>query len=172
MKPVAALLVTTLWILPFAAKAQEETWESPLTQGHMELGGNFSFFNTSNANEKVSYLTTNARLQYFVMDRLSVGASGYFTSLSGGPLNRRFGLDATYYFYEKDRLALYVAQGFSYGSSYGEDNSMRGTTGIGTKYFLTKNVALDFSLVHDYGVGGNSQDWTSTGFTGGLSFYF
>lgn len=136
--------------ISFSAIASDNTSNKKmLYKGDFEVGGNMSLSSTSNASNS-TYFTVFSKLQYFVIDNLSIGGSvSYYHYSASFRDSYGIGPSVSYYFWTKEKLAAYVSQSLFLEKYKNDSTSLTnksGTSILGVNYFVTPSVALGLSL--------------------------
>lgn len=135
------IIFCLLVLLSAQSKADEIAASSlPLEQGRWNLGvGTLLGYNE----QRGGAVRLETDLQYFVLDRFSLGVTTA-TDLFRGLDNNSFGVVGTYYFYTLADSAFFVSQSvtwdtdrrYSYGKSF-----INARTTLGYDYFFNESIA-------------------------------
>lgn len=139
------LLAAALVFAGFSAAHAQTTYELPLTTGHAQIGGGFSWTNVGSDGSSV--LELNPRAEYFLMNNLSLGGAVdlVFAKPAGGSLQEQYftlAPSGTYYFWQDAGMATYINQRISLTFPNGGSAMIGGQTGLGIGFFLNKYVSI------------------------------
>jgi hypothetical protein len=142
------LLVIALALIGFstAAFAQDtapaERTMGPLyiTKGHAEVGGG-GYYQTA-AEGSGWILDLNPKVEYFILNRFSVGGTVRYVDGSLIDNTVEIGPSVTYYLTHTSNWAVSVDQSIRYALPEEGDNYIAGETGLAFDYFFTESIAL------------------------------
>lgn len=111
-----------------------------ITQGHMEVAGQ-GFYQTP-AEGNGWQLELSPKVEYFVLNRFSVGGTLRYTD--GGSINSQIevGPSVTYYLTHTSKWAISIDQSIRYAKPEVGDNFIAGETGLAFDYFFTESIAF------------------------------
>lgn len=148
MFSVSRFLMLAVAVLGFssAAFAQETTQPEhrpmgPLyiTKGHMEVGGS-GFYEA--AVDGPDSFEISPKIEYFVLNRFSVGGTLSYYDQAGLPSIIEVGPSITYYLTHTSKWAISIDQSVRYVKPEEGDNYVLGTTGLAFDYFFTESIAF------------------------------
>jgi hypothetical protein len=136
----------------------ESKYIGNIHQGDFYTGGSFSLSYNKSSDFSQTTVSLIPSLQYFVVDRLSVGGDFYVThtSTDSGSTTLGFGPAATYHFFADDKWSAYVGAGALYNklsfnsSAFSDVNYFSVSGKLGLNYFFTPSVALGPELYYTH----------------------
>lgn len=165
----AALIALTLLTTaaPSFARAEGDDFQLPLTRGHILADGSANY---RRYGPDSWMLWLQPKIEYFIVDRLSIGG-GIYGGWSDSGRNIAIAPSATFYFAELGPWAFSLNQTVSYSensSSVWSDSSRGGSTALGASYFFNPHVAIKPEIRVNYAENslGSAELGTS------LSIYF
>lgn len=122
-----------------------------INKGNVEVYGSTTVNLQLSGTAKTNYFSVNTGVQYFLIDRLSLGGAFGYDMETGVDDVALAGPGATYYFFAQGPFAAYAGINYRFGLT---NATLKGRldTEIGAKYFFTPSVAFGPYIDYQYRV--------------------
>ena len=124
-----------------------------INKGNIQADGAASVSNYAPTGQTSSFIVVvSPSVQYFVMNRVSIGGSLYFQHYSSGASWNALGIgpSATWHFWSEGHLSASVSDGLTVNENTNSRWYLNNSTGLGLNYFITPSVAIGPALVVSY----------------------
>lgn len=156
------LLVLAVSLVGFSTAAFAQETTSPehrpmgplyITQGHLEVGGSGMY--DTDATGGGWNLMLSPKVEYFVLNRFSVGGTVLYTDSKNASSEFQIGPSITYYLTHTSKWAISLDQSVRYAKREVGDNYVAGQTGLAFDYFFTESIAFGPSVSALYSFNGD-----------------
>ncbi len=148
---IATLALTGAVGMMFSSFSEAGTVELPIVQGHAQVAGTLHYVRQD---EHTSDFSVTPGLEYFIIDRISVGASA---SLDWNKVKDQTNFShtlapsLTWYFLDLNPFEVFVHQTVDFGVASKDSHPTGFTTSVGSSIFFNKYVAFAPEVTWHYG---------------------
>jgi hypothetical protein len=142
------LFCASFFLGSVAAHAAGNSSVANIHAGNWRVSGSLNFTHQEVYSSSYDTLTFSPGVQYFLIDKLAVGASMGLTHVFGGSAytDLTVGPEVTYYFAELGQWAFFADESVLYShtsvAGYSSEGLWNNTLGLGAHYFITPSVSF------------------------------